>query len=218
LKLQEQHVSTATVGTATAGDGRDLLLIANISRGDRAAFEEFYLRYRPRIARFVWKLTSNNDLADEIANDVLWVVWERARQFRGDSKVSTWLFGIARLRGLRILQRAGKRNAVGAFAGEVAEEAHEPWSQAESREWVDAGLALLPAEQRLVLQLAYGLGQSCQEIAGNMGCPINTVKTRMYYGRQKLKLVLGRLAGLDESPLPTPFVPVPKSAARRILQ
>jgi hypothetical protein len=62
---------------------------------------------------------------------------------------------------------------------------HEPWSGAERREWLEHALERLPSEQRLVLELAYHLGHSCEEIAEIMNCPVNTVKTRMFHARKK---------------------------------
>jgi RNA polymerase sigma-70 factor (ECF subfamily) len=105
--------------------------------------------------------------------------------------------GIALHRGLRTLQAVGNRLPIVGRFREVEQEIHEPWSEAEAQEWVTAALAMLPADQRLVLELAYRLGHSCSEIARSMDCPVNTVKTRMYYGRQKLKRILPDLAGLS---------------------
>ena len=80
---------------------------------------------------------------------------------------------------------------------DLIDKTYEPWSETEVREWVSAALALLPKEQQTVLELSYGLGHSCKEIADGTNCPLNTVKTRMYYGRRKLKLLLPTLAGSD---------------------
>jgi RNA polymerase sigma-70 factor (ECF subfamily) len=75
------------------------------------------------------------------------------------------------------------------------EEFHDPWSNTEVCEWLDAALALLPEEQRTALELCYRLGHSCQQVADSLGCSINTVKTRMFHGRRKLRQLLPRLAG-----------------------
>jgi RNA polymerase sigma-70 factor (ECF subfamily) len=78
---------------------------------------------------------------------------------------------------------------------DVGEATYNPWSQSDIREWIAAGLARLPDEQRTVLELAYHLGHSCAEIAENVNCPVGTVKTRMHHGRMKLKVLLPNLAG-----------------------
>ena len=70
--------------------------------------------------------------------------------------------------------------------------------RAEVREWLAAGLARLPLEQRMVLELAYNLGHSCEEIAQIMECPVNTVKTRMFHARRKLRTLLVTLSGSDK--------------------
>ena len=61
---------------------------------------------------------------------------------------------------------------------------------AETHNWVDVALTHLSAEHRLVLELAYFLGLSCEEIAEVAECPVGTVKTRMFYGRERLRQVL----------------------------
>jgi RNA polymerase sigma-70 factor (ECF subfamily) len=63
------------------------------------------------------------------------------------------------------------------------------------REWIDLALAHLPTEQRLTIELAYVLGHSCEEIAAIANCPVNTVKTRLFHARRKLRDLLPRLAG-----------------------
>lgn len=184
--------------SAAASDLRDRGLIERIAQQDRAALKELYLTYHRRLARFLTRVTSRYDLAEEIINDTFWVVWQRAGDFRGASYVSTWIMGIAYRRGLKALKRAR-----GAYAGaerDVGEEggaSHEPWSAAERREWLSTALERLPSEQRLVLELAYHLGHSCEEIAEIMNCPVNTVKTRMFHARQKLKVLLPALAGMQ---------------------
>ena len=75
------------------------------------------------------------------------------------------------------------------------DDAHEPRAVAEDDDWVSVALALLPEEQRTVLQLSYGLGYTCKEIAESAKCPVGTVKTRMHRGRLKLRQLLPRLAG-----------------------
>jgi RNA polymerase sigma-70 factor (ECF subfamily) len=185
-----------TAEGAASRNARERALLARVAAQDRAAFKELYMLYHRRIARFLTRLTARYDLAEEIINDTFWVVWQRAGDFRGASQVSTWIMGIAYRRGLKTLQRLNPGPS--ADESEIESLSEEPWKDAEVREWLAAGLARLPLEQRMVLELAYNLGHSCEEIALIMECPVNTVKTRMFHGRRKLRTLLVTLAGPDK--------------------
>ena len=73
----------------------DLDLIRAVVAGDQQAFVQFYERYRPKIARFVSRLTWRTDVVEETVNDTMVAVWQGAGGFRGGSRVSTWVMGIA---------------------------------------------------------------------------------------------------------------------------
>jgi RNA polymerase sigma-70 factor (ECF subfamily) len=171
----------------------ELALLTRIAARDAQAMHELYHLYHRRLARFLMRLTSRYDLAEEIINDTFWVIWQHAADFRGASQLSTWIFGIAYRRALKTLKRV--RPDLMAEADEAPEQVEEPWEQAELREWLGVALAKLPHEQRMVLELAYNVGHSCEEIAAIMQCPVNTVKTRMFHARRKLKGLLTSLAG-----------------------
>ena len=173
---------------------REVDLIARIAEGDRRAFEELYNLYHRRMARFLTRLTRRYDLAEEVINDTFWVVWRKARDFRGDSQPSTWILGIA-YRKARSAFRTSAR-----LAEKNLELANEPLTletvtgTEELRDWLGQALAKLPVEQRLAVQLCYELGYSCEEIATIMECPVNTVKTRLFHARAKLQKLLPQLA------------------------
>jgi RNA polymerase sigma-70 factor, ECF subfamily len=171
---------------------RDCVLICAIASGDRAAFEEIHSRYSLRIRAFALKLTRRRDLADEISCETLTTIWLSAPRFRHASKASTWIFGIAHILSIKALRNVGA--AVSIPADSRVEQGHDPWPNDELCEWLDAALALLPEEQRTALELCYRLGHSCQQIADSVGCPLSTVKTRMFHGRRKLRQLLPRLA------------------------
>jgi RNA polymerase sigma-70 factor (ECF subfamily) len=171
----------------------ELALLTRIAARDAQAMHELYHLYHRRLARFLMRMTSRYDLAEEVINDTFWVIWQHAADFRGASQLSTWIFGIAYRRALKTLKRV--RPEVAAEEGEGLEQVEEPWLQAELREWLGVALAKLPHEQRMVLELAYHVGHSCEEIAQIMECPVNTVKTRMFHARRKLKGLLTGLAG-----------------------
>jgi RNA polymerase sigma-70 factor (ECF subfamily) len=177
------------------GSAREVELIARIAAGDRRALEELYTLYHRRMARFLTRLTHRYDLAEEIINDTFWVVWCKARDFRGDSQPSTWILGIA-YRKARNAFRTAARHAVETNPdAELTPLTTEPFNTEELRDWLQQALEQLPPEQRLAVQLCYELGHSCEEIAAITRCPVNTVKTRLFHARAKLQKLLPRLAG-----------------------
>ncbi|MGH8200103.1 MAG: sigma-70 family RNA polymerase sigma factor [Steroidobacteraceae bacterium] len=190
MKSAEKDSRSAS-GTST--EQRERALLARIAAHDSAAMKELYLLYHRRLARFLMRLTTRYELAEEIINDTFWVVWQHAGDFRGASRVSTWILGIAYRRGLKTLRYAGPPPPDIDVATEAGTD--EPARQEELSEWMDVALQRLPAEQRMVIELAYHIGHSCEEIASIMECPVNTVKTRMFHARRKLRTLLTTLAG-----------------------
>jgi RNA polymerase sigma-70 factor, ECF subfamily len=180
--------------TAASTNEREVQLLRSVASGDARAFQTLYVGYHRRLVRFLMRLTRRVDLAEEIINDTLWVVWCKAGEFRGDSQVSTWIMGIAYRRALKTLAR---QRSVAAVSDTVLDGAafatDEPQHTEELHEWLDQALMHLSPEQRLVLELTYYLGHSCAEIAAIMDCPVNTVKTRMFHARRKLRELLPRL-------------------------
>ena len=178
-------------------DAVEQQLIQRVAGGDREAFRELYVSYHLRLARFLTRITRRYDVAEEIINDTLWVVWRKAPEFRGGSKVSTWIMSIAYRRALKTLHRLN----LGATVG-LPDEASAPIDtgaatddNGDLRDWLDHALVQLPADQRLVIELTYYQGLSCAEVAQITDCPVNTVKTRMFHARRKLRLLLPQLDG-----------------------
>jgi RNA polymerase sigma-70 factor, ECF subfamily len=177
-----------------SGVAHETQLIARIAEGDRKAFEELYYLYHRRLARFLTRLTHRYDIAEEVVNDTFWVVWRKAKSFRGDSQPSTWILGIA-YRKARNAFRSSARLAEKNLQAELLPPTdEEPSGTEELRDWLTRALAELPVEQRLAVELCYELGHSCEEISKIMDCPVNTVKTRLFHARVKLQRLLPQLA------------------------
>jgi RNA polymerase sigma-70 factor, ECF subfamily len=179
---------------AVARNVRERDLLARIGQRDATAIEELYHLYHRRLARFLTRVTSRYELTEEIINDTFWVIWRHAATFRGESQVSTWIFGIAYRRALKSLSGARKPALPPPDPESVID---EPCRQAELNEWLGVALARLPLEQRMVIELAYHTGHSCEEISVIMQCPVNTVKTRLFHARRKLRTLLATLGGSD---------------------
>ena len=181
-----------STSSGSSSNARELELLRQVAASDRTAFKELYLIYHRRLARFLMRMTSRHDLIEEVINDTLWTVWLKAGDFRGDSLVSTWIVGITYRRALKALRRHGTARPM--LVEDVAV-APDVQLEAENHEWLGLALAELPLEQRMVMEFSYLMGHSCEEIAQIMQCPVNTVKTRMFHAREKLRRSLPRLAG-----------------------
>lgn len=182
-------------------DPRESGWILAIARGDRLAFEQLYLSYHAPLTRFLVHAAGRRDLVDDVINETLWAVWRGAANFRGDSKPRTWIVSIAyrtlmkHLRGRSSDTGQGMRAAVDRETLENVAEVESSTDRAEQRDWLFHGLSMLPEDQRMTIELAYLLGQSCEEIAEIMDCAVGTVKARMFRARVRLRNTLPRLAG-----------------------
>jgi RNA polymerase sigma-70 factor (ECF subfamily) len=159
------------------------------------AFEELYRHYYAQLSRYLSRLLRRPELVEEVVNDTLFLVWEKASQFQGRSKVSTWITGIAYLKGIKALDRLKKmpeQNADSVFVLEQLEEEGDFITKLGLQEWLRNGLDKISPEQRSVVELTYYFGYSYIEISEIMGCPVNTVKTRMFHARRKLGNLLSQ--------------------------
>ncbi len=165
--------------------------------GDRRAFENFYRAYHSRLLRFCHRITGQLNRLEEIVNDVMYVIWQKADTFDGTCRPSTWVFGIAynkSLHALRLDKKDSLLVGLDAIPGEPACDG-DSVNEYENTEWLNVAFAKLSTEQRTVMELTYFFGMSYQEIGNIMGCSENTVKTRMFYARKKLQKILPGLAG-----------------------
>ena len=190
-----------------SSEQQDRAWLRATAAGDRTAFEHLYRRHQPRLLRFLWRFVSRPELAEEVVNDALWVVWRKAGDFRGDAKVRTWITGIAyrcMLRALRDGPSADEVNESGLvdFSLDAVPASAADEQRREARDWLAQGLKTLPEEQRVTLELAYLLGESCEGIAAIMGCAVGTVKARMFHARVRLRNVLPALGGAETSTKP----------------
>ena len=183
-----------------AREDSDRRLLDRVVEGDREAFRELYIVYHRRLARFLVRLTRRYEIAEEVINDTLMVVWRKARDFRGDSRISTWIMGIAYRRALKTLRSRGHQLLDAVPLDSEPLVAPDELGDSEIADWVLSGMQQLPTDQRLALEFAYGYGHSCEEIALIMDCPVNTVKTRLFHARTKLRALLPSLAGVEPTP------------------
>ena len=179
----------------------DLLRLQTL-HSEKGAFESLYREFYPRLYEFIVRILGRPDGVEETINDTMMVVWNKSHEFRGRSKVSTWIFGIAYKKALKRL-KANKRTAEREIQRDVEQEDTRDPADAVAHgravEHIRTAVGGLPAAQRSIVHLAFFYGYSYSEIAQIVGCPVNTVKTRMFYARQRLRSVLDRAMNKENS-------------------
>ncbi len=184
----------------TTAHDQDQALVARIAAGDRQAFERLFNEYGERVFRYAHRLISDVTKAEEVTNDVMLEIWKTAARFEGRSKVSTWILGITRHLALNAVRRKKLDTVDMDDTPGIADEDLTPAAVEHDRnvlkEALSGALGKLSTDHRDVIELTFFHGCSYQEIAEIVGCPENTVKTRMFHARKQLKGLL-HAAGLD---------------------
>ncbi len=167
-----------------------------IAAGDHQAFREIYDRYYQKLYRYSYRMLRKGEGANEVANEVMLEIWRGAKRFRGESKPSTWIFGIAANKVRKeIKRRPPHREDLESLEKEADERitADDATYRSELRENMRMAINRLSPKHREVLDLTYYQGLSIKEIAEIMDCPPNTVKTRMFYARKKMGVILQKM-------------------------
>ena len=168
-------------------DERELL--ARVSAQDLQAFEQLYRIYQPRLARFLIGMLQRPQLIEEVLDDTMMVVWQTAGSFRGSSKLSTWIFAIAYRKALKARARWPEPVEDEEYDTRVSPDPG-PDQQLHHHRLHDAlvtAMNQLSREHRAVVDLTYFHGMGYREIAEIVDCPVDTVKTRMFHARRRLK-------------------------------
>jgi RNA polymerase sigma-70 factor (ECF subfamily) len=180
-------------------------LLGRIGQGDERAFCVLYRTFSRRLHAYVLRQLGDPGRAEEIVADTLYEVWRQPARFRGDAQFSTWLIGIARNKVLMAL-RARRSEAVHEDLQELEEAlvcegpgAFELLAQHQRSQGVRHCMERLSEDHRECVHLVFYEGLSLAEVAQVQACPENTVKTRLFHARQKLrnclKLLLEREGG-----------------------
>jgi RNA polymerase sigma-70 factor (ECF subfamily) len=170
-------------------------LLRRVAKGDAAAYATLYQCYHARLRRFLASWLHDPQKAEDLTQDVLLEVWKHAGTYRGRSRVSTWILGIARFKALTARRRQAEVLLPDAEATWVESAApdgspEERLLQAERARLLHRAFGELSPPQREVLQLAYGADCAGDEIARRMGCPAPTVRTRVFNAKHQLKQLL----------------------------
>ena len=167
----------------------DALLAVRCQLGERGAFDDLIARWHEPLWRYLRRLSGNDDAAKDLSQDTWIRVFRGIARLREPSKLRPWLFGIARnvaMDRLRTQYTAGSQSDVNLDELPAADDVNLE----EDFATLESGLANLPIVERETLTLFYLRELSLEEIAGLVGVPVGTVKSRLFRARQMLRRVL----------------------------
>jgi RNA polymerase sigma factor (sigma-70 family) len=167
-------------------------LMAGIRARNIYALEALYRHYHPLLTRFLMKRIPRPQLVEEVFNDTMMLIWDKPESFRGASRLSTWIFAIAYRKALKSLRRRGELvDDTEICNGNIDEPSPDELVRRDRvRLLLWEAISQLTADHRAVIQLCYFHDKGYREIAEIMGCPVNTVKTRMFHAKHQLRQIL----------------------------
>lgn len=175
----------------------DWALVSAAQEGSGSAWAALVARYESRIYNQALRLTGNPSDAVDLVQEVLLGVYRNLKRFRGDAKFSTWVFRIVHNKSVDLLRRSahatGASDSEDIIASLPAGESCEPDAQLTSTQRnarIQAMLAALPVEQRLVVELKVFQSLTFEEIAELQGISDNTAKTRFYSALKRLQKLI----------------------------
>jgi RNA polymerase sigma-70 factor (ECF subfamily) len=181
-------------------DHSDHELVARTLAGDARAYELLVLKYQRRIERLIARMVRDADLVDDIAQETFLRAWRALHQFRGDAQFYTWLYRIAVNTAKKALMDLKRHPSVGGSVTDSEEdETSSPereqtsyetpeseYAAREIAEAVNAAMEALPEDLRQAVTLREIEGMSYEDIAEAMGCPIGTVRSRIFRAREAI--------------------------------
>lgn len=186
---------------ATEGETRaeaDRLLVERVKAGDQAAFNALVLKYQRRVVKLVSRYIRDPEEALDVSQEVFIRAYRAIGGFRGDSAFYTWLYRIAVNAAKNAISAAARNPVEGGLdvddpeLGEVRLKMTDVSSPErllyteELKETIDAAIEGLPPELRRAIVLRELEGLSYEDIALAMGCPVGTVRSRIFRARDAI--------------------------------
>jgi len=181
---QKQNTSPPLSAPAVIADAE---LVRSCRAGDMNAWRSLYDRYAPLIHRFSAALGVPAEEREDAAQDILIAVYRSLRHFRGEAQLSTWIYRIAARHAIRLGRRRRVRETMRVMMlKERPQPEIDPSERSTQLATLDRLLAKLAPKKRTVLVLFEVEGLSAKEISDVVGCPENTVWSRLHHARAEM--------------------------------
>ena len=169
------------------------LLLRVAGSRDRAAFAALFSHFAPRVKAYLLRLGASPALAEDLAQEALLSLWRKAHLFDpAKASAATWLFTIARNLRIDAIRREKRPELdAGDFAAPEDAPADQALAWADTEVRLRAALRELPPDQVQVVELSFFADKPHSQIAGELGIPLGTVKSRLRLAMARLKRALG---------------------------
>lgn len=174
----------------------DRHLVEQIQRGDQTAFRQFVDGHKDKVSGYIYRLIPDDSDREEVCQDVFIKAYYNLKDFRFDSKISTWLYRIAWHSAISHLRKHRKRRQVmvedeseipAEYPDAVEGEPSDFIGDRELFDLVNRKISGLPVEERNILSLYHFLEMTIAEISEITTRPVGTIKSDLFRIRKKLK-------------------------------
>lgn len=186
----------SSVAAAEVDEDDEAPLVEACRGGDRAAFDQLYLRHQPTVRAMALRRGCPAEEAEDVVHEVFMTLWKRPPKLRA-TKLSTWMYGVT-ANCVASLHRRRKVRRAFALASRPATHPTAAAHTLETRNLVAEVLSRMSPAKREVLVLHELEGRTGPEIAKMVGCRLNTVWTRLHYARLDFRKWVDRLQDEEE--------------------
>lgn len=170
----------------------EIELLRKISRGDEEAFRQLYDQTHQKVYFYLYRLVHGRQIAEDILVETFMEVWRCAKAFKGRSRVTTWIFGIARNLAMNELGKQKKHEDISDcsyLSNGIVPDA-EPMDR---QRLLKEAMLKLSIKHQEILDLVFFHDLAYPEISQLLDIPVSTVKTRVFYAKEMLKQVLSQM-------------------------
>ena len=180
-------------------DTSDLSLVRRVQRGDKGAFDALVLKYQHKVVKLVMRYVRNPAEAEDVAQEAFIKAYRALPQFRGESAFYTWLYRIAINTAKNAVVSRDRSPVEFDLDAQNSDEAYDMQGRLkdsetpeglvltdEIRSTVNSAIDALPEDLRTAIVLRELEGLSYEEIAATMGCPVGTVRSRIFRAREAI--------------------------------
>ena len=166
-------------------------LVERCRSGDDTAFAELVDRYKDVVYGLAYRMTSDRAQVDDLAQDVFLKIYRGLPYFRGEARLSTWIYRI--VANVCAQARSRRRPEVPLDSGDADRPRREPGAQdgafggIELRDRLEKAIAQLPEQYRMLVAAHYLQGVQYEALAEALDIPLGTVKTHLHRAKRRLR-------------------------------